>query len=78
MEKIQKTEAQWRACLPEAVYRVCREKGTEPPFLAPFWRTRQRVFTNVAPVERRYFHQRISLIRARGGQVSGRLWPPLR
>ena len=31
-KKVEKTEAQWREELPEAVFRICREKGTEPPF----------------------------------------------
>lgn len=32
VKKVEKTQAQWRAELPDAVYRICREKGTEPPF----------------------------------------------
>jgi peptide-methionine (R)-S-oxide reductase len=31
-DRVEKTQAEWQAELPEPVYRVCREQGTEPPF----------------------------------------------
>ena len=36
MEKIHKTEAQWRALLDELQFHVTREGGTEPPFSGVF------------------------------------------
>ena len=36
MEKIQKTDAQWRAELSDEQYRVLREKGTEAPFTGEY------------------------------------------
>ena len=37
IEKIEKTEAEWRAELDPERYRVLREKGTEPAFANEFW-----------------------------------------
>ena len=36
-EKIQKTEAEWRASLSPEQYKVCREKGTEMAFTGQYW-----------------------------------------
>lgn len=32
IERVEKSEAQWRATLNPEQFRVCRTKGTEPPF----------------------------------------------
>lgn len=37
MEKIRKTDAEWRAKLSPVQYHVAREKGTEPAFTGEFW-----------------------------------------
>lgn len=41
MEKIRKTDEEWRAVLTEEQYRVTRRKGTEPPFCGVFYDDKQ-------------------------------------
>jgi len=41
MEKVHKTDAQWRAQLSPDEYRVAREKHTERPFTGRYWDTTQ-------------------------------------
>ncbi len=36
MDKVHKTDAEWRALLDEATYRVTRKGATEPPFTGKF------------------------------------------
>jgi len=37
MEKLKKTEAEWKKELTPAQYHVCREKGTETAFTGQYW-----------------------------------------
>ncbi len=41
IEKIQKTDAEWRAQLTKEQYEVTRRKGTEPPFCGMFYDHKQ-------------------------------------
>ncbi|RFA30865.1 peptide-methionine (R)-S-oxide reductase [Alkalilimnicola ehrlichii] len=37
MSKLEKTDAEWREQLSPEQYRICRQKGTEPPFAGPYY-----------------------------------------
>jgi peptide-methionine (R)-S-oxide reductase len=41
VEKIQKTDEEWREQLTQEVYEVTRRKGTEPPFCGMFYNHKQ-------------------------------------
>jgi len=41
MEKVKKTDAEWREQLSEDEYRVTRKKGTEPAFTGQYWNTKK-------------------------------------
>lgn len=42
MEKIRKSDAEWREQLSAEEYRICREKGTEPAFNGAYWQVEGR------------------------------------
>ena len=39
-EKIAKSDEEWRKILPADVYRITRERGTEPAFTGKYWNTK--------------------------------------
>ena len=42
MDKIQKTQQQWREQLDEETYRICRQGGTEAAFSGKYWDNKQQ------------------------------------
>lgn len=42
MEKISKTDAEWRAQLTDMEYRVTRKHGTERAFTGPYWDSKEQ------------------------------------
>jgi peptide-methionine (R)-S-oxide reductase len=40
-ERVEKTEAEWRALLTPEQFRIARQKGTERAFTGTFWNTKQ-------------------------------------
>lgn len=42
IERIQKTDQEWKKELPPQVYYVTRQKGTEPAFTGEYWNTHEK------------------------------------
>ena len=68
MEKIEKTEKQWRAELTPEQYHITREGGTEPPFRNAYW-------DNHRPGRYRCVGCGLELFRSEDKFDSGTGWP---
>lgn len=40
-DKIEKSDVEWREQLTENQFKVCRQKGTEPPFTGKYWNSKE-------------------------------------
>jgi peptide-methionine (R)-S-oxide reductase len=68
IEKIHKTDAEWKKTLTDAQYQVLRKKGTEPAFTGAYWKNHEDGIYRCAACD-------LPLFDARDKFESGTGWP---
>lgn len=74
LEKVNKTDAEWRQQLSDQEYQVTRKKGTEPAFTGKYWNTEKHGVFECVCCGEPLFDSATKFDSGQAGQASMRRW----